>query len=410
MAGILQELLQAKEPLFSVALRQLEVASGHESRDTRLIADIAALMRMGMVRLGLDPDDTTGPELYAAQMVRVGEDNRRLAKILGGNSSDDVAQMTPLVVKAVRELPIPRKCWVLKRSVAKKIVKAMPPKNLMKHLGYRSLDSMLKHENIDELYAALRFSEGQEWLEAFNTQFSALTPSDFETREIAIVVIDHDKYLGIAERFCEKMSHPVVHSKELGVIAVLPTEAGHAQGITLKLLLLLLHYINEIRLYSAFFKLKQVLPNFGEIMARTLNDDPADSIEIAGQHIHWRVVQRYYGDIATQARHPQAFEPHIQPDDLRWHRIEEALVQLDPALALWRGLEYTGGVYDNHLLTFNLMDLARAYANNDSYELFQAHHFQNSLWNELYVRYMGSARLQHQVITQLDTGVIAPEQ
>lgn len=409
MAGILQELLQAKEPLFSLAVRQLEAASGHESRDTRLIAEIASKMRVNTLALGLDPDDTTGRELFAAQMVRVGEDNRRIAKLLGGNNPDDVMQMVQLVVKAVQGLNIPRECWVLKRSVAKKIVKAMPPKNLMKHLGYRSLDSMLKHENIDELYMALRFSEGQEWLEAFNTQFGALTPSDFETREIAVVVMDHDKYVGIAERFCEKTSHPVVHSKEIGAIAVLPTEAGHVKGITLKLLLLLLHYINEIRLYSAFFKLKQVLPNFGDIVVATLNTDPADSIEMAGQYVHWRVIQRYYGDSVTQASHPEEFEPHVQPEDLRWHKTEEALTSIDPEMKFWLGQEYVGKVYDGRTLTFNLMDIALGYANGESYDSFQAHHFRESLWNELFARYMGSKNLQYQVLNQLDTGAIAPE-
>ncbi len=164
MAGILQELLEAEEPIFSLAVRQLESASGHEGRDVQLIAEIAQKMRASTVALGLDPDDTTGPELYAAQMARMVEDNARVAKIIGGSDPDSVTEMVPLMVKAVKELNISRECWALKRSVAKRLLKTMPPKNLMKHLGHRSVDSMLKHENIDEVYTALRFSEGPEWL------------------------------------------------------------------------------------------------------------------------------------------------------------------------------------------------------------------------------------------------------
>lgn len=410
MAGILQELLQAKEPVFSLAVRQLEAASGHESKDTRLIAEISAKMRGNILALGLDPDDTTGRELYAAQMVRVGEDNRRIAKLLGGDSPDNVAQMTPLVVKAIQESNIPRECWVLKRPVAKKILRSMPPKKLMKHLGYRSLDSMLKHENIAEVYAALRFSEGQEWLNAFNGQFKVLTPGDFETREISVIVMDRDKYAGLGERFVEKTLHAVAHSKEMGAIAVVPVTVGQVRGFALTTLLLLLHYINEIRLYSAFFKLKQVLPDFSEIVVKTLIADPASAAEMAGQYVHWRVIQRYYGDLDNNANHPEEFEPHIQPEDLRWRRAEEVLMTIDPEMKFWHGQDYVGKIYDDRTLTFNLMDIALSYSNDKTYETFYPRHFRENLWNELFSRYMGSKNLQYQVLAQLDHGVIAPEE
>ena len=66
MAKFLQDLLQAKEPLFTTALRQLEKAAGHSSVDVRLISDIISRAHHTMRQIGLDPADTTMVELSNA--------------------------------------------------------------------------------------------------------------------------------------------------------------------------------------------------------------------------------------------------------------------------------------------------------------------------------------------------------
>ncbi|HSW92613.1 MAG TPA: hypothetical protein VLH14_01880, partial [Patescibacteria group bacterium] len=66
MAKTLSMLLDAKEPMFSIALRELEGMTGNKGIDIAYIADILhrahALMRV----IGLDPADTTEQELYKA--------------------------------------------------------------------------------------------------------------------------------------------------------------------------------------------------------------------------------------------------------------------------------------------------------------------------------------------------------
>lgn len=409
MSGTLQELLNAKEPIFSLAVRQLEAASGHEGRDVRLIAEIAGQMRVDTQVLGLDPDDTSGRELYAAQMVRIAEDNSRLTALIGIGSEETSTEVTSRVVAFVQELELARECWVLKRSVAKKMLRTMPPKGLMKLLGHRSVDSLLKHENIDELYAALRFSESDRWLSAYNELLITVTPSDFESREISLIVLNADKYAVAAERFLRERLHPIVHAKEMGVIGFVPVPAGRMRGLVLTSLALILHYIHEIRVYSAFFKLKQVQPDFGDTVVRTLNTDPANAAEMAGQYVHWRVIHQYFGGTGNGQAHPEEFEPHIQPEDLDWLRTEELLAALCPEMKFWISQEYVGKSYDGHVLTFNLLDLALAYSNSTTFDAFRPYHFQQSLWNELLVSYMGSKNLRERVLNQLDNDSIAPE-
>jgi len=408
MAKVLRDLLDAEEPLFSLSLQQLEKASGARGTDARLIGEIAEKMAGAAKVLGLDPTDTTGKELYAAQLSRIKQDNDRVTKLIGGTNADDVREMVPLMVAAVDKLDINRECWVLKRSVAKSLLKKMPPKKLMKHLGYRSIDSMLKHEDIDEVYTALRFSEGGEWLEKYNELFKTIKPSDFETRPISIVIMDHDKYVDLAAKFVEKKRHNVTHTKEMGVIVVVPMHDTHMKGITLKTLPLLLHYINEIRLYSAFFKLKQVSKNFGETVVETLIADPARAASMAGQHVHWRVIQRYLGRHKEEAT-PEAFEPHVHPEDLHWRKAEEWLAQLDPGMKFWLDMDYVAAMYDGQPLTFNMMDVSLGYSAEEPYGERLYYHFRESLWNEIFMRYMGHKNLEDQILKQLDNDMIAPE-
>lgn len=408
MAKVLRDLLDAEEPIFSLSLRQLEKASGEHGTDARLIGEIHEKMARGAETLGLDPRDTTGPELYGALMTRIKNDNQRVTEIVGGRNPDNVNEMVPLLVAAVNELDIPRDCWVLKRSVAKKLLHQMPPQSLMTHLGYRSLDSMLKHENIDELYTALRFSEGPDWLNAYDELFKSVVPSDFESRPIDIVIMDHKKYVDLGVHFVEKKFHNITHTKEMGVIVVVPMKATHMKGITLKSLPLLLHYINEIRLYSSFFKLKQVNKNFGETIVNTLIADPGNVAQMVGHTVHWRVIQRYFGKL-KEAGHPEAFQPHVQPEDLHWRKAEEWLTHIDPEMAFWLEKDYVGAMYDDMPITYNLMDVSLGYSNEIPYDQRYVYHFRESLWNEIFMRYMGHKNLERSILTQLDNDMIAPE-
>lgn len=409
MAKVLRDLLDAEEPVFSLSLRQLEKASGEVGTDVRLIGELVQKMNQGIESIGLDVKDSTGPEIYAAMMNRIAEDNDRITEMIGGTDADDVKQMVPLMVEAVERMNINRSCWVLKHSVAKRLLKQMPPKKLMEHLGYRSLDSMLKHENIDEIYTALRFSEGGEWLNSYNELFKTVKPSDFETRDISIVVMDHDKYVDLAEHFVEKKLHNITHTKEMGVIVVVPMKYDRMRGITLKTLPLIFHYINEIRLYSAFFKLKQVNKNFGETVVETLIADPKAGGQMAGHYVHWRVIQRYFGKLRDES-HPEAFEPHVHPEDLHWRRAEEMLSQLDPQMKFWQDMDYVGRLMPDGLpLTFNMMDVSLGYSNRIDYGDRYVYHFRESLWNEIFIRYMGQKNLENQILNQLDNDMIAPE-
>jgi len=409
MPNFLSDLLDAEEPTFTTSIRQLEDVSGRMGADAKLIGDITAMAHENLRQLGLNPAASTGEEVYQALLGRLETDITRLTKVIGATDSEDVNHLVPFMIDAANKVKFDRKVFVIKREKAKEFLRTMPPKQLMEHLGYATVDQMIAGEDFDEIYTALRFSEGPDWLTKYNELFKTVTPHDYEERDLRIVRMDHDKYVDLATHFVQKKLHNVTHTKEMGIIVVVPMHVKKMRGLVLKTLPLLLHYMNEVKLYSTFFKLKSAKPHFGETVVNTLIADPGSGSQLVGKNIHWRVIQRYLGKHKEDSVDRIAFEPHVQPEDLHWRRAEDLLYEIDPELEFWKDRDYVALNYDGFPVAFNLFDVSFAYSNKESYEGRYAYHFRESLWNEIFVRYLGFKNLAAQVLEQLDNDMIAPE-
>ncbi len=398
----------AKEPLFDHALVQLEEASGKKAVDVALAAEITQTAADRMNQLDLTPD-ASGEALYGALLKLVAQHDAHLARAIGGTDPEDLREMIPLIVKAAESAPLPKDGWFLKESKAREMLKRTPPEAIMDRLGYHLVSQLLDQESIYELFLALRFAESPEWLNAFDAHYDDLSADDFESRKIRVVPFAASKWGDIAEHFIAKKRHNITHSKEMGAIAVMPMTETRMKGVTMKVLPLLCHYYNEIRLYSSFFKLMQAKKDFGHIVSQTLIADPGHVKLVERGHIHWRVIQRYFGKL-TNEKHPEIFEPHVQPEDLHWRRAEEVLYEIDPELKFWKGLDFVAVLRGNDVVTFNLMDISLSYSNTIEYADRFLYHFREALWNEVFARYLGEKVLEEQLLEKLDNAIIKPEQ
>lgn len=84
MAKYLQRILNAEEPKFTSGLTKLEKATGNSGVDTRLIADITEKSHKIMRHLQLDPNDTTGHELYNALLAAVRHESDKIISVEDG--------------------------------------------------------------------------------------------------------------------------------------------------------------------------------------------------------------------------------------------------------------------------------------------------------------------------------------
>jgi hypothetical protein len=361
---------------------------------------------MKMRELGLDPNDTTPHELYKALVNLAALHDSFLANRLAISEPHDPRVVLPAVTRIVNGWHIPKAAWVLKPVAIKKLLKAVPAKNLMKELHYRSLDSMIKREPAQVLLTVARHIETATWQQKMLDAYKKLLPSDFETQNIAVEYLDSPRWQEFGEALARARRTNVMHAPEAGVVLVLPLPVVELRGLTLMSLLLILHWIQEIRVHSTYFKFQHMQPNFGKLLSKSLSGNDGGHVRLGGQPIHWRVVHRYYGQ-ANRLNHPEIFEPHVQPEDLAYRKAEALLYRLEPALHFWHNLDYVGlPQADDKPLSFNLLDNAINLLNGLDYEQRVSYHLRDAVWNEFYSRYMGERALERELLEQLDHKVI----
>lgn len=402
MTRFLSEALGAEEPVFSRSLQQLERAAGQPSADIRLTADIIQKTRAKIGELGLDPTDTTGQELFRALQERLARDEQTVRRVL--SIADDA---TPNVIVARVAHFLNRQpgnnAFVLKSSVAKRLLAKKVPKNVMKRLGYRSADSMFKHESAAELYAAAHISENDGWHRAYRAQYAKLRPSDFEPKKISVVHPKSKHWQKLAEEYTTTVHHHMLSFPELGAVVLLPI-AQAVNGLAITTILLAAEEMNKIRAHSSYAKLQQVKPDFGALIQKSSVAEPYTSAELAGQPVPWRMIQRYYARF-SDAYHPEIFEPHVQPDDLGWTAAEDVLAKLDPSLSFWRGTSHLGLLQDGAVVSCNALDAALSYCNSLSFGNRIVHFVRDNLWHELMMRYLHQENLGAAVRQQLADGL-----
>lgn len=406
MTRFLSEALQAPEPSFRSGLQKLEAANGNPNTDIRLSSEVARAAKVKLMQLGLDPHDTTAEELYHALQERIKADDARLTRTLRTRAATYVSAEGDVVagiVHALQSVAGDSRCFALKAGTLRSLMKKQPPKKAIKKLGYRSLDSFLKHESPVSMLAAAWVSEGPSWQKRFRQQYSQLTPGAFEERNISIGRDDFKRWKGLAEEVVAQSKHNVLSFKELGAVVILPFPAEVPDGAVTASLTLALHDLNEIRAASTFLKLNQVRPDFGQILQKVVAGEPELSSRLLDQPVSWNLIQRYYSEMSERFQEA-VFEPYVQLEDMVWHPVEKALAQIEPSLAFWQDSAHLGLLHDRQTVSFNIVDAALNFCNQLPFEKRIVHYFQRSLWHELLVRY-----LQHETVNQSIMAELQPE-
>lgn len=401
MSRFISTLLAKEKAVLESTLERLEEASGYADVDVRLTSEIVIESKKKMKQLGLDPADTTAPELYNALLNLTALHDSFLAKKLGVKDSSDASEVLGKVGEVTSKIANKRTIWSLKHSVAKRLLKESPPKQLMKQLGYRSVESMLKRESVDELIAGVKISENEDWLKAFYNSFSKVTPSDFESRKMIVKHPSGKKWSNLSRDYVNSHKSNVVDLKELGSVVILPLTVEKLGGITIAALTKVLYSLNELKLYSGYLKFVQVQHDFGQLVSDSLVDEPISHANLAGQDLNWRVLQNHLSQISTDNT-SDVFEPHLQVEDLVLEAVEETLYKLEPALHFWFGTGSLGLPYDGYSVSFNIIDMATNYINHLSLEKSSTFYLQESLWGEILRRYLLEEPMQDQVALQLD--------
>src|SRR3989344_3559854 len=352
--------------------------------------------------------DSSAKEIYDALISKIESDDYLLLKAFGGlvcNNSKDCNQ----ILEIARKIAESNHGLFLKLDKAKEFLIKEPPKKVMEYLGYDSPQEMVEKENLLELYSALRFLEGNEWLNGvFFKQYENLTPDDFEIRELVVHSLDQ-KWVGVTEKFVEKKKHNISHLKELGVVFVIPISLG-ISGELLRMLSLVFHYLHEIPFYSEIFKkIAEVPETFSENFISLLRGDVIEQHLSESLKSQWLVVQRYLAK--DDENDWRLFAPHLNPEALHWDKASQDLImaadmlsnrnkkeRLSPELSFWNDLDWVGDYFKDDvgnevLVSFNLVDTVMSLVKQKELVKYLYHH-QEALWNKIFMGYFSKDELE----------------
>lgn len=403
MTRWLSEVLQAPEPAFRHSLRKLEAANGHPNTDIRF--SVAAQQEAGakLRELGLDPRDTTAKELYHALQARIADDDARLVKRLRTEAAQHVSaegRVDDGLVRVVRQAASKQACLALKAASLKALLRAQTPKKAMRQLGYRSLDSLLKHESPALIVAAAWLTEGDAWQRRWIDQYAKLKPNDFETRPLSVLQPTGKKWPALAAQVARDRQHNLLVFKELATMVVLPLPDEAPSGAATASLALALHALNDIRASSSFLKLSQVRPDFGQQVKTVAIDEPRLLARELDEPVAWRLIQNFYSRLQDKEE-LVAFGPHVTAEDLDWDDVEQTLAEIEPRFAFWQRSGHLAWLHQRAPVSLNLVDVALNYCNARSFEHRLTHYFQQSIRHELLLHYLKHDTVEQTVLAEL---------
>jgi hypothetical protein len=401
MTRFLSESLRAPEPYFRSSLKNLEAMHGNPSNDIKLTVSVLHQTQAKLKELGLDPVNTTSEELYHALNQRIRDDDARLIETLrsygGSNGQDLVSGM----VAALKIDAGKRPCFAIRGSRFKTLIRKIPPKKAMKQLGYRSLDSFLKHESVVAVLAAAWLIESKAWRKSLLDSYKRLAASDFESKSVSFFKPATKKWRILAENAVKQNKHNLLSFKELGALVLLPLpEADIPAGLVTVSLSLAIYELNELFTDSTYLKLNQVRPDFGEVVKGIVQTEANLNSRLLDRPVPWHLIQRYYSRLNADVRN-EIFAPHIHAEDMAWRTVEESLKAIEPKLAFWHGTAHLGHMSDHKVVSLNIIDSALNVCNKIPFETRITQSFQKSLWHELLLQYLNHDTVQQTMLAQL---------
>lgn len=405
MTRFLSEALEAKEPWFNHHLRQIEEKNFHPSIDIRLTNDIIKDCQSKMKELGLDPNDTSSQELFLMLKHKIKGDDKKLTRQLQTLAASQVSAEGDAfsgIKHVLDNLPYIHNVFSLKTSRLKSMLKSNPPKKAMKSLGYRSIDSMLKHEPSSLVLFTSLLYESSSWQKRLSEQYKKLLPSDFEEKKLTILYPKDSLWKTISEDYIKRTKNIIVSFKELGTIIILPTPVNQSlpAGFITLTLCLALEEVNQIMSASSYLKFNRHIKSFNQIVVKVINSDSLSDAKLLDVTLPWHLINRYFNSKSGQ-KTVALFDPYLKFDDIVYHPIEEILTDLEPSFKFWLNTSFLGFLDKNKTVSLNVIDNAINYVNQYDFSHLVNHYFKSDLWYELYYRYINHQPIEDQVIRQL---------
>ncbi|OGY66604.1 MAG: hypothetical protein A3A04_02590 [Candidatus Harrisonbacteria bacterium RIFCSPLOWO2_01_FULL_40_28] len=394
------DILRMDHELLTATEKRLSEVTGKQGVFESLAEKNEVLIRDRLSKLGVSREGHVH-EVYDALISKIESDDYQIFKSLN-NPDFKNPKACQEIGDTAKRVVNPPKGFFLKLDKAREFLLKEPPRQVMAFLQYSSAEEMVAKEDLLELYSALRFIEGSDWLNSvFFKQYETLTPDDFEERDIVVRALSA-KWAAESEGFVAKKKHNISHLKELGVVFIIPALLG-ISGEVLRMFSLLMHYLYEVPFYSSIFKnINKDRATFVQNFTSLLRGDVIRPRVNTNEKSEWLVIQRY---LAKDDPHDsRLFFPHINPEAIHWANAENTLVTMTAELdgfshelTFWGDIGWVGDYFRDEngidvLVSFNLVDTVMSLVKQKDMIKYLYHH-QEALWNQIFIEYFGKDAL-----------------
>jgi len=370
MTRILREIIGGREPTFSNRIKELEDLTGRRTLDIELTADMLAKLSDATKKLKLDPFDTTPEEIYAALKLRAMEHDQ----LLRDSYHNELVEMIRKINhhEHVSEIP------VIKQSTLRSIIGDIPPKKVMACLGYRSVNSLLKRADLEQVLVGAFILESVTWHRTFSKKLKQCKVSD--------ITLDKPKVIIIDEKFVKDLQHPhnlpyVQFAGLIGVSGVLSKNqcgwleiaARAADG---------LFYVHQRGVYLKLFRFQtSILKKIVEISyLNSLSVTKVSTIRVSWASVY-SYINRNLGSIVFTD------ESAVDKSDFKWSGPVELLRNVHHLLDFWKETRITAKPTNSKPVSLNVSDIAFNALHGLSYEQRSYGHLARQTLDELLSRY-----------------------
>ncbi len=394
MARLISDILDVDRVGFSHLIEGWEARSGKHGHDLRLYSDMRARAVAAVKILGLDPTDTISSELYFALQERARIDNEWLEsylKILPKDKPEDVLKK---ITKWVKKNSASNTVWVCKPAVIKNILKKQPPKTLMKALGLRSIDSILKRNSVTEIITLAFEIESPDWVAKFKQNYKKFKVGDFDVKKVSFEVVEAGRMPKL-EKAGFNASKVIMPNYETGNLTLVPPKSRFPLDV-LAITATLLESISDMRRHSAYFRTLSVRKDFGQQFCEVANQGIIRASSAISE-IGWNSIHRHL--VGNEDFMNRIEQPYISYEEFSVSPALRLLSDHDPRFNFWRDLEYSFFHNENHpVVSMNLIDVVTNASNKIAFQHSTKSFGKSRLWEELWARYLTHDHVAEEII------------
>ncbi|MCL5112926.1 MAG: hypothetical protein M1554_00370 [Patescibacteria group bacterium] len=367
-------------------ITDLEKKTGHNGEDIRLHNKLAIKLKDKLVDLGLDPFDSSSIEIYHGLINKLKEDDRRLylsVRSLAGskvNAKSTLIDGFKIITDELKMSDLIR----LKPSFIKNYLIKNPPKRLIKNLHYRTVESLLKRENLSLIVLGINYFESDNYVTKFYSNYKSVKSSDFKNSDLEIIYLNK-KWRTALQDLIKNLDKVSLSIPELGSLIIIPCQDQYIKGKTVFYYSSIINSFYEINLYSTYLKYHLPLANFNQFFFNSSTSKLEVYSDFFRQKLSWEVIHHILFSRID------IYDPDIlKKEDFRFLGSIFKNVRFSDELKFWTDNFNLGHLQGNSFISFNLLDMSyNLYHNLDSKTaIFK--HFVDSMKTSFFLSYLNN--------------------